>query len=616
MFYTCILFAHSVYKDIEHFIMKPEDEKYIELINRIGLQLFEIDDPEEIMDVFLKAILGITNMEIAAIHAYNTKTGILEVIRSIGMPEDIYDAVCRLLPGQGVSGKAFYESSVMFYSRDKKDNPVISIIPDKLGTIIAVPIKFMDITIGVLAIASQKVTPIQHIDTRFLENITKYIGGMVEYIRQSKNFTNRIKKGFYNTKVVENIVQDLPSGVIYMDTKGRILLFNPVMEQITGIKAQDIVNKQIDEFINKVKLTGFDYQDVVKNAVVKKRLNSFGILPDGREIYFGFTIAPVKDENNNVEGVIAIFADLTQIKRMEEEQHRMSHLAMIGEMSARLAHEIKNPLASIIIGIQLFKKRYPDESDSKYLDMIISEIQRIDDLVKDLLTYSKSTVPHMTVVNVAEVIKNVLNILAPQFEHYNIKVNLFIPQDTETEIIADEIGIHQAIMNIVNNAIDAMPKGGILTIRVVHQKAPKKVIVEDNVRYEYPEQDLLRLDIEDTGKGIEEAYLDKIYTPFFSTKAQGTGLGLSIVKNIIEENMAKISVNTVKDKGTTFSLLFLKGRRRRCFEVINCPLEERERCEAYLRGDTYRCFKYKELLTGCCGIKCINCEVYTRGVVR
>lgn len=595
--------------------MKIDGEKYIELINQIGLQLLEINEPEQVMDLFLRAILKITDMEMAAIHAYNTKTGRLEIIRSIGIPDDIYALVKNLLPNEGVSGKAFYESSVMLYSKDVKNNSVITIIPDKLGTIIAVPIKFIDISIGVLAIASQKTKPINDIDPEFLENITRYIGGIVEYIRQNKELTNNVKRGFNNKRIVENIIQDLPSGVIYMNTNGKILLFNPVMEQITGIKADDIINKSIDEFISSIKLTGFDYRDVVNNAVVKKRINSFAMLPDGREIYFGFTIAPVKDPNNNVEGAIAIFADLTQIKKMEEEQRRMSHLAMIGEMSARLAHEIKNPLASIIIGIQLFKKKYPNETDTRYLDMIISEIRRIDDLVKELLTYSKSSIPHMTTVNVTEVIKNILNILSPQLERYNIKSNLIISENINAEIIADEIAIHQAIMNIVNNAIDAMPDGGNLDINVSYYYTPRKSIIEQGVTLEHPGQELLKVDIKDTGRGIDSAYLDKIYTPFFSTKAQGTGLGLSIVKNIVEENMAKISVKSIKGKGTTFSLLFLKGKRKKCFEVVNCPAQEREKCEAYLRSDTYRCFKYRELLSGCCGIKCINCDVYIKGII-
>ena len=377
-------------------ITRTEDEKYIELVNQIGLQLFEITDPEQVFDVFLKTVLNITGMEMSAIHAYNTRTGKLEIIKSIGVPEDIYESVFTILPHEGVSGRSFSESAVIFYRSNAKDNLAVSVIPDKIKTLVAIPVKFMDITIGVLVVASQKTLSINHIDSGFMENITRYIGGMVEHVRQSKGLTKNSKDASFNRTVVENIIQDLPSGVIYMDTGGRIVLFNPVMEQITGIKAHDIINKQVDEFIRHIKISGFDYADVVKNAVVKKRINSFGILPDGREIYFGFTIAPVKDVHNKVEGVIAIFADLTQIKRMEEEQRRLSHLAMIGEMSARLAHEIKNPLASIIIGIQLFKKRHPGDSDSKYLDMIISEIQRIDDLVKDLLTYSKTSVPHMS----------------------------------------------------------------------------------------------------------------------------------------------------------------------------------------------------------------------------
>ncbi len=596
-------------------VTRAEEDKYIGMVNQIGQQLLEITDPEQVFDVFLKAVISVSGMEMAAIHAYNTKTGKLEIIKSRGIPRDIYDHVFSILPYQGVSGKAFSDSSILVYSRGHTNNPAVSVIPDKIGSLIAIPVQFMDITIGVLAIASRTVEPIRNVDSVFLERITRYIGGMVEHVRQSKGLARKKKENSFSRTVVENIIQDIPSGVIYMDTAGRVLVFNPVMEQITGIQAQDIINKQVDEFIRRIRLSGFDYADVVKNAVVKKRINSFGILPDGREIYFGFTIAPVKDAQNTVEGVIAIFADLTQIKKMEEEQRRMSHLAMIGEMSARLAHEIKNPLASIIIGIQLFKKRHPAEIDAKYLDMIISEIQRIDDLVKDLLTYSKTSVPHMTTINVAEVITNVLNILTPQFEHYGIRVHRHLAEGVQTEVIADEAAIHQALMNIISNAVDAMPQGGTLTIKTGHQKSRKRVIVENGTRHEYPEQEFLKVDIHDTGTGIDPAYLDKIFTPFFSTKAQGTGLGLSIVKNIVEENMAKISVESPPGKGTTFTLLFVKGQRKKCFDVINCSREERERCEAYIRGDTYRCFKYTDPATGCSGTKCIHCEVYAKGII-
>ena len=596
-------------------VTRAEEEKYITMVNQIGQQLLEITDPEQVFDVFLNAVISISGMEMAAIHAYNMRTGRLEIIRSRGVPRDIYDHVFSILPYEGVSGKSFSDSAILLYSRDSKDNPAQSVVSDKIGSLIAIPVQFMDVTIGVLAIASREAAPFKQVDSTFLERITRYIGGMVEHVRQSKGLSRNKKDSSFSRTFVENIIQDIPSGVIYMDTAGRILVFNPVMEQITGIRAQDIINKQVDEFIRSIRLSGFDYTDVVKNAVVKKRINSFGILPDGREIYFGFTIAPVKDAQNKVEGVIAIFADLTQIKLLEEEQRRMSHLAMIGEMSARLAHEIKNPLASIIIGIQLFKKRHPAESDSKYLDMIISEIQRIDDLVKDLLTYSKTSIPHMAPVDVAEVIKNVLNILAPQFEHHGIRVHLQKHEDVQTGVIADEAAIHQAFMNIISNAIDAMPQGGTLTIKTSYQKARKRVIVENDIRYEYPEQEFLKVDIRDTGTGIDPAYLDKIYTPFFSTKAQGTGLGLSIVKNIVEENMAKISVDSMPGKGTTFTLLFVRGPRKKCFEVIACTQEERERCEAYVRGDTYRCFKYTEPLSGCNQTKCIHCEMYTKGII-
>ncbi len=422
----------------------------------------------------------------------------------------------------------------------------------------------------------------------------------------------------HNKNIVENIVEHLPSGVIYMDVEGKILLFNPGMEEITGINAREIVNKPVDAFIRRINLSGFDYKDVIKNAVVKKRINSFGVLPDGKEVYLGFTIAPVTDANNMVEGIIAIFADLTQIRKMEETQRRMAHFAMIGEMSARLAHEIKNPLASIIIGIQLFKKQNASVKNTQYLDMIISEIQRIDDLIKDLLVYSKKTVPHMTYVNVPAVVNNVLNIMEPTLQQYNIKVKKHVQEYNILGIIVDETAIHQALINILNNAIDAMPKGGTLTIDISSVNSSGRAGIEDNNKdiCKYPEQELVKIDIEDTGIGIPETYIDNIFTPFFSTKAQGTGLGLSIVKNIIEENMGKIDVTSSKGKGTVFTLRFLKGKRKRCYEAIYCPENEKEKCEAYLKTDIYRCFRYRDLMIGCRNIVCTDCEIYTQGIIN
>lgn len=419
--------------------------------------------------------------------------------------------------------------------------------------------------------------------------------------------------GVDNRYIVEDIVRHLPSGVIYMDVKGKILLFNPGMEEISGVPARDIVNRPVDEFIEKIRLSGFDYRDVADKAVVKKRINSSGIRSDGKHIYLGFTIAPVRGTDNRVAGIIALFADLTHVREMEETHRRMTHLAMIGEMSARLAHEIKNPLASIIIGIQLFKQQHEEIKNTRYLDMIISEIRRIDDLIRDLLAYSRQTVPRMTLVDVPAMVGNVLAVIDPRLQKNGITIQKEIAGNDGLYITADETAMHQALINIVNNAVDAMPQGGALTITVgsVRRAGEKKTRGKGRT----PRQDLVHIQVRDTGRGIPEASLDRIFTPFYSTKTHGTGLGLSIVKNIVEENIGKVRVISTPGSGTEFSLLFLKGTRKKCYEIKHCPDGVRQECEVYERDDTYRCFRYKHPSSGCCSTACTECEMYRRGVI-
>ncbi len=420
--------------------------------------------------------------------------------------------------------------------------------------------------------------------------------------------------GANNITMIKNIFQNMPSGIVCTDLKGNILIFNSVMEEITDIKSENMINKPIEDFVKQLKLSGFDYKEVVAKKAVKKRLNSFGYTPDGKELFLGFTLAPLTGLNGSTEGVMAIFADLTQIRKMEEEQKKLAHLAIIGEMSAKLAHEIKNPLASIIIGIQLLKKQSADYQNNNYFDMIISEIQRIDDLVKELLTYSKTAIPRMNLVNMPSVIKNVLDISDARIQHTGIKVIKNFSNDG-LDIVVDESAIHQALLNILNNALDAMPKGGTLRINVSTLKLKRNLSPDIKGPKIAPYQDVVRIEVKDTGIGIQKSHMDKIFTPFFSTKVHGTGLGLSIVKNIIEENMGKLHIESEVDIGTAVSILFLQGSRKPCYEEVNCPLNEREQCEVFIKKDIYRCFKYKEFMAGCSGHKCIECEVYLNGCI-
>ena len=249
------------------------------------------------------------------------------------------------------------------------------------------------------------------------------------------------------------------------------------------------------------------------------------------------------------EAFNSLLTKLEQARRRVERYHyeqmkRADRLASIGEMAAGIAHEIKNPLAGIAGVIQVLKKdQAVGDQKRVVLDEVLSQVERMDKAVRNLLSFARPPEPKMTLVDINELICKLLDFLTPQFARNSIVAERRLSPGLPWLTLDPDL-IQQALINIALNAIQAMSEGGKL---VVETKVLKQG--EDN-------SGSVKVVIADTGKGISPENLSRIFNPFFTTRQQGTGLGLSITQRIIEQHGGEISVMSAFGKGASFTIIF------------------------------------------------------------
>lgn len=273
--------------------------------------------------------------------------------------------------------------------------------------------------------------------------------------------------------------------------------------------------------------------EVVPNVEVKRRAK------DGREIITSMTISPLKDADGKVVGVSRICRDITHLKRAEERLIMAERLSSLGELTAGVAHELRNPLAGIKINTQiLLRKKDLAEMEKRLLDSSQEGIEKIQKIVEDMLHFAKPKVSHFKLEDINEVVEKSLAILLAKLKKGSIS-SVFERGEGLPRVRIDVHQIQQVLINLMLNAIQAMENGGTLTLRTFSGNGGG-----------------VGVEIRDTGVGIPQPHLKKIFDPFFTTKSEGTGLGLSISLKILEKHGATIDVSSEESKGSAFTILF------------------------------------------------------------
>ncbi len=261
-------------------------------------------------------------------------------------------------------------------------------------------------------------------------------------------------------------------------------------------------------------------------------------------------VIPRFDADGQINGVLHVSRDISERKRMEENLKRAEQMKLVGEWATALAHEIKNPLAGIKVSVEVLAEELETEDDRAVVKKAVQEIKRIEMLLKSLLNFAKPPKPQLSATSLNELLDKTLGFSLKHSGHGSARTGkIGLSKDFDTQLPSvrvDPMQFQQIFLNLILNATEAMPRGGQLRVTTRHNPTERSIVVE----------------IADTGKGIEESDMDRIFQPFFTTKKKGTGLGLAITKRLVEQHDGNISVSSEPGQGSAFSIVLPAKERR------------------------------------------------------
>jgi len=329
---------------------------------------------------------------------------------------------------------------------------------------------------------------------------------------------------------------------IFLCTRKKMLMVNNSFEKLFGYKQDEVCG------------SGFLFIDLIESASKEKFQQTVEQFVKNRDSIKSVTLRMQNREGNPLDVEISlgrfflgkkvvyqgIVHDITKVKNLEREREHRKHLAIIGEMAARIAHEIKNPLASIQTGIQLLESQLANDDNLKtYYERLRSEIQRVDKILKGLLTYAREDYLELKTLKLEQVVKRFQEIFQPTASKESVKLHIKIDKNLP-EIQADEHKLEQVLWNVCLNAVQASKAGNDINLRVSKYNNGITIAIQDE------------------GEGIPTESLKKIFQPFFSTRTHGSGLGMSISKKIVELHKGELTIKSELDKGTTVNI-YLPG---------------------------------------------------------
>ena len=335
----------------------------------------------------------------------------------------------------------------------------------------------------------------------------------------------------------EYIVQSVGSGLVTADLSWKFTSMNRAGMEITGYRNEELRGRMWWELFDDPQMQRY-YQDP-RRIMASERFDIKTRHRHGSDLYIGLTLSLLRDERGEVSGILGVFQDLTQVQRLEEEMRRKVQLAALGEMAAGMAHEIRNPLASLSGVVQVLRTELAPKGENRHLmDIALREMDRLDSIISTFLTSTRPIALQLSQCNLMSLLEETVKLL---YNHSDYRTSIAVHIESNEPAVwltADPNQLRQVIWNLLLNAVQAMSGGGVMTIRLTKQTMPESV----------------ELQVCDNGKGITPKEIRQIFTPFFTTRHGGSGLGLPIVHRIIEAHQGRLTVESREGQGTTVTV--------------------------------------------------------------
>ena len=362
--------------------------------------------------------------------------------------------------------------------------------------------------------------------SKSLETYYELLQEKVRYLtnelgKKNKELQAALSDAERNKDYLNAILYNLEEAIIVVDTEDRVAMLNKSAEELLGISLTDTIGKVFKNL----------HFTIVKN-------NSETILSvNGKQYTTILSYSPIVDSRGSLRGNVILIKDISRLRELEIQQERDQRLKAMGEMAAKIVHEIRNPLCSV----QLFSSMLESElENTPHKDLargISTGINSLNTILTNMLLFARPHKPSVKNILLDGVVEESVAMLLPLIKSRNIKLKKSL---CCCEVSGDEELLKQVFINIILNAIQSLPNGGDLDIMI--KESSSSVVVH----------------VKDSGAGINSKDLEKIFNPFFTTKDTGTGLGLTIASQIMQAHDGYIKVHSEEDRGSTFSLHFLR----------------------------------------------------------
>ncbi len=332
----------------------------------------------------------------------------------------------------------------------------------------------------------------------------------------------------------ETILENINSGVLTTDHEGTVTYLNGRARELIGERGGPEL--RFDELFSNPYGSGGLFEHIISRLGERSSLECTLSGREGGRLAVRLNARTVKLDDHHGSAAVVIFEDLSAQKEMEEELRRADRLRSLGELSAGVAHEIRNPLTGIATTAQvLYEKLGDDEGRRRYVKVILDEIARLDDIIKSLLNFARPVTPRPKDISLPRLVEEALSLVSDTAEGKGVRVG-FENLLKDERCMLDSDQVKQVILNVVLNGIEACEGGGAVSVFV--REAANAAFVE--------------IELADTGAGVPEDIADRLYNPFFTTKPEGTGMGLSISRKIVESHGGRMYHRSVPGAGTSF----------------------------------------------------------------
>ncbi len=528
------LFASQAALAIEYARLYEKEKKrsaQLALINEISKKMAESLEIDELLREVVRSIQSSFNYYHVMVLEVDRARGEVAMRAQAGGFARAPDVYRRRL-GQGIVGHVA-ETGCTILANDVTKEPYYLAARPETRSELCVPIKIDGQVWGVINVESRDLNAFDENDVIILETISDQLARAVTNARiyaECKEAKDYLQK----------LVESSSDAITTTDIHGRLTFWSKGAEEIFGYNAEEALGRPARSFYAAGVSEARRVMQMLKREEKIKNWETEFIGKNGRRIHASLSVALLRDEEGNPTGTLGIIRDISQFKELQRQLIEAERLAAVGRLSTQIAHEIRNPLSSIKMNIQILGRQGLPEQAKQHLAIAASEVERLDRILQEIFDYVRPLKLELVQEDLNQVAERSLSAVLPRLEESGISVEKRYAD--LPKVWLDSLRLSQALTNLYINAINSMPCGGLLRISTSRARLKKR--------------EMAKVEISDNGYGISRANLKNIFEPFFTTRSDGIGLGLTIVKKIVEQHNGAINVRSREGKGTTFSIYF------------------------------------------------------------